>query len=198
MSTLIDFQPVMRREMPIEDLAARYTNADLGEALRAYVAFTRGVMSTVTDAEATFVPPDPDANDPYAASEAEQHVGWSLVHLVVHVTASAEEAAAFSSLLARGIAIGGRLRSETPWESVTTVAGALARLDESERMCLGYLAAWPDRPDLATVRILPEGSKWRPPNAPTQFLSGLLHWNNHVQQFERVAAYVRSLSLQPG
>src|SRR5260221_2729128 len=149
---LLTSQPVYNKEKPLGDLASQYSNADLHAALNSYVDFTIQIINSVSDEQAIYIPPDPDANDPYATTEAEHHVGWSLVHLVMHVTASAEEAAAFSSILARGIAIGGRLRSERDWRQVTTCAEAVGRFEECRRMFLALLSHWPDQPDLITER----------------------------------------------
>jgi hypothetical protein len=184
---LIDFQPVFSREKSLHDLANEYSHSDLCSALNSYVEHTIQVIQNVGDEQAAFVPPDPGADDPYAVNEEERHMGWSLIHLVMHVTASAEEAAAFSSILARGIAIGGRLRSECDWRQVTTCQDVLARLEECRRICMAYLAAWPDQPDLATVRIMPENMSWMKPNAQVSFLFGLMHWHRHLDQFELVA-----------
>ena len=188
---LIDFQPVFNKEKALIDLANEYSHADLGAALNSYVDFTLQIINGVDDEQATYIPADPNADDPHATTEADRHIGWNLVHLVMHVTATAEEAAAFSSILARGIAIGGRLRSERDWREVTTCAEAVARLEECRRMCLAYLATWPDRPDLATVRIMPENLGWLKPNAPVSFLAGLMHWHKHIEQFQQVAEQAR-------
>lgn len=188
---LIDFQPMFRKEITFADLASQYSNAGLATALNAYVDFTRQIIHSVSDEQATFVPSDLDAHDPYAASEADQHAGWSLVHLVAHVTASAEEAAAFSSILARGIAIGGRLRKECDWRQMTTCVMAATRLEECRRTCLGYLATWPEPPDLATTRIMPENTPWPAPNATGSFLVGLMHWSVHIPQFQKTAEQAR-------
>jgi hypothetical protein len=193
---LIDFQPVFQKEKTLLDLANEYDHADLGAALNSYVDFTLQIINGVGDEQATYIPYDSHADDPHALAKADRHIGWSLVHLVMHVTATAEEAAAFSSILARGIAIGGRLRSERNWREVTTCAEAVARLEECRRMCLAYLATWPDRPDLATVRIMPENLSWMKPNAPISFLAGLLHWHKHIEQFQQVAEQVRACAVQ--
>ncbi len=189
---LIDFQPVFDRTQTLGELAAGYGRADLGAALDRYVDFTREVINGVTDAQAAWIPVDQAADDPHAASEADRHAGWSLIHLVMHVTASAEEAAAFSSILARGIAISGRLRSERDWQQVTGCRETVGRLEECRRICHGYLSAWPDSPDLATVRIMPDTMAWMKPNAAVSFLAGLLHWQRHVEQLRRVADEARA------
>src|SRR5258708_8940896 len=137
---IINSQPVYNKEKTLGDLASQYSNADLHAALNSYVDFTIQIINSVSDEQALYIPPDPDANDPYATTEAEHHVGWSLVHLVMHVTASAEEAAAFSSILARGIAIGGRLRSERDWRHGTTWSEAVPRLETRPPNSLAYLS----------------------------------------------------------
>jgi hypothetical protein len=189
---VINFQRVYAKEQSLGDLASQCSTADLGNALNSYVDSTIRIISSVSDEQVVYIPHDPDANDLYATTDAERHVGWSLVHLVMHVMASAEEAAAFSSILARGITIGGRLHSERDWRQVTTCAEMVARLEECRRMCLTYLATWPDPPDLATQRIMPENLSRMKPNAPISFLAGLMHWHRHLEQFQKVAAEVCS------
>ena len=185
---LINFQPVFKKEKTLIDLANESSQADLSKAINGYIDFTLQIINGVSDEQATYIPVDPEADDPHAATEADRHVGWSLIHLVMHVTATVEEAAAFSSILARGISIGGRLRSERNWREVTTCAEAIARLEECRRMCLAYLATWPDQPDLSTRRIMPDDFKWPGPNAMISFLAGLMHWHKHLEQMQRVAA----------
>lgn len=187
---LINFEPVYKKEMTLGDLAAQFDNARLREALNNYVDFTIQIVNSLSDEQAIYIPSDPTADDPYAASEVERHIGWSLVHLVMHVTASAEEAAAFSSILARGVSIGGRLRYEQDWRYVTTCTEAVARLEECRRICLSYLATWPDQPHLDTIRVMPEHMSWMKPNAPISFLAGLMHWNAHVEQLQKAAEQI--------
>jgi hypothetical protein len=193
---LIDFQPVFKKEKTLIDLANEYSHAGLGDALNSYVDVTLQIINSVSDEQAQYIPFDPEADDPHAATEADRHIGWSLIHLVMHVTATAEEAAAFSSILARGIAIGGRLRRWRNWRAVTTCAETVARLEECRRMCLAYLATWPDRPDLSTKRTMPEDFKWPGPNAPISFLAGLMHWHKHIEQLQQVAEQARACVAQ--
>lgn len=189
---IIDFQPILMKEKNLLDLASGYTQTDLIDTLNWYIDFTMNVVvNTTSDKQATDIPIDPHADDPYAASEEERHMGWSLVHLVTHITASAEEGAAFSSILARGIAISGRLRKEYDWRRVTTRTFALQRLEECRRICLGYLATWPDQPDFSTLRIMPEHLNRLKANAPVSFVYGLLHWYNHIEQIQNASGQVR-------
>jgi hypothetical protein len=112
-------------------------------------------------------------------------LAWTLGHVIVHVTASSEESAAIAAELARGVPHrGGRSRSEVPWETVRTVAGCRARLEESRRMRLASLDMWPDRADLSNGYAWREGMD--PFNAPAQFSLGLLHDDNHLDQIREI------------
>ena len=90
----------------------------------------QSTISSATDRVATFV-----ARDPQATTGDE--LGWTLGHVLAHLTATIEEAAATSSVLARGVQIesGVRLRYETPWEEIRTAQQLQARLIESQRIC---------------------------------------------------------------
>jgi hypothetical protein len=185
----IDFSPVQQGDMQLIDLARRLTVDDLRAAGSASIDKLLGYLKDLNDADVTFDPHDPDAHDPYAVP-GEEHIGWSLAHLVVHVTASTEEWAAYSSILARGIAYPAdpRLRYETPWQAVTTWAECVQRLEESRRMRLAYLDTWPDKPFLEVRRQLSPRFIERVGeiNAPAAFLYGLKHEVGHYDQFREV------------
>jgi hypothetical protein len=104
-----------------------------------------------------------------------------------------EEGAAFSSLLARGVSVVGRLRYEVPWQEITTRAQALNRLDESRRMCLAYLDTWPDEPHLDTLReISPKFvEKFGNLNATASYLFGFKHMWEHIEQIEKTLQQVQ-------
>jgi hypothetical protein len=191
---LIDFQPLFKREILPIDFAMKYGPEDLRTAIHNYVNTTLEIISSVPDAQLFQIPEDPEADDPHAI-EAERHQGWSLAHLVLHVTASFEEGAAFSSLLARGIVIGGRLRYEQDWHLVNTSTEVVARLEECRRIGLAYLDSWPDQPHLETLRIMPEKLNWMKVNGPTAFLNGLMHWHKHLEQFQKVADHMKNTSV---
>jgi hypothetical protein len=192
---MIDFSPLERGETNLLGLSEGVTVAHLRAWTRESVASLRAIIREADDAMITFVPYDPDANDPWA-DDAMKHVGWTLGHLVAHVTATSEESAATSAMLARGIAYPAdpRLRYETPWQDIDTQAKALQRLDESLRMRLGALDMYPDKPHLETYRQLsPSGLvRWGPLNAPAQFLSGLRHEVGHTTQFRDVLRQARA------
>jgi hypothetical protein len=192
--TMIDFSPLERGETNLFGLSEGVTVDDLRVWTRESIATLLAIIRKADDAMITFVPHDPDAHDPWAEGDM-QHTGWTLGHLVAHVTASSEESAAIAAMLARGIPYPAepRLRYETPWEDIDTQAKAKRRLRESLRMRLGALAMFPDAPHLDTYRQLaPSGlARWGPLNAPAQFLSGLRHEVGHYAQFREVLRQAR-------
>jgi hypothetical protein len=189
-TVLIDFSPIDRQEIKMLEFAQRFSLADLRAASNASLDTILDIIKDMTDAQLTFDPHDPQANDPHAVP-GEEHIGWSLAHLIVHVTASAEEGAAYSSLLARGIPYPRepRPRYETHWQTVKTRAQVLKRLEESRRIRNGYLDTWPDQPHLDMYRELSEGflARFGPLNASASFLFGLKHEQGHFDQFREVA-----------
>src|SRR5215469_15379775 len=133
------------------------TREDLRRLTKQLITQVTKMLRRCVDADVTFVPVDPQASDPGAADE-EQNVAWTLGHIIVHMTASAEEAAAIAAELARGVSYHGRSRYEVPWRSVTTVAECKARLLESGRIRCASLDMWPDRPHFETTYSLSQGA----------------------------------------
>ena len=105
-----------------------------------------------------------EANDTFAAKPEEVGLSWTLGHVVVHTAASSEESAALALVLARGLAVEGRSRYKVPWERALTVAFIRHRIEESRRMRLAMLAAWPDEPHFDNFYAPYEGR--RPMNSP--------------------------------
>ena len=185
---MIDFSPVQADEMKIADLAKQTSKEDLLNSSNESIDRMLALLVNATDADIIFDPTDEGANDPYA-TEGEETIGWSLGHLIAHVTASSEEGAAFSSVLARGHALAERPRYETPWRDITTVAQCVQRLEESRRMRNAYLNTWPDEPHLDVIRAgMSEGFvNWTGPlNAIGCFLLGLGHELGHFAQIKEV------------
>jgi hypothetical protein len=186
---MIDFSGVDNKTQKVYDIAPNYTVDDLRRASNESIDFMLDILRDLTDADVTFDPVDPLADDPYA-KEGEEKIGWNLAHLVVHVTATSEEWAAYSPILARGIAYPSepRLRYETEWQTVTTHSQCVQRLEESRRMRLAALDMWPDTPNLDVKRELsPRFAEYAGPiNAPAAFLFGLYHEHQHRGQFEDV------------
>lgn len=186
---MFDFTPTRTSGMKLLEFAQQneITQHTLRLAINAYVDATLDVIADLSDAELTFEPIDEQADDPYAP-EAERRIGWNLAHLVLHITASLEEGAAFGSILARGVEIGGRLRYEPDWRAFTTKAQVVARLEECRRMCLAYLDTWPNPPHLETYRQFEERAAafFGKMNAVASVLGGLRHWDSHLDQLREV------------
>jgi hypothetical protein len=189
----IDFTPLFNRSISALEFAEPFSLDDLRAATGTYLDTVLDLLKDFGDAQLTFGPDDPKAQDNFASTDEEVHMGWSLAHLVLHVTASLEEGAAISSLLARGIPIEGRFRYEPDWRTVTTRQQVLVRIEECRRMCLAYLDAWPDEPHLDVYRKFPDGSLFAAVrhNAPASFLFSMSHLVGHLDQFREVAAQVR-------
>lgn len=162
-----------------------YRRADLIAATEAMTGYLLGLVGGLPDAAVTFEPQDPAAHDPYAATDSETAMPWTLGHVVVHITASCEEACARGSSLARGVAIRTRSRWEVPWESVTTTAQVVHRLEESHRMQMAFLNTWPDSPHLDVTYDKYE-EYWGKLNAVGMTLSGLHHAADHYEQIGEI------------
>lgn len=189
MTNLIDFTPVREKHLRLQEFAAQFSQPDLIAATHASIDLLLAIIEPADDAAIAYLPVDPNAHDPYAVAGEEQ-IGWSLGHLVAHVTASSEENAALASLLARGIPYPRepRLRYETPWQQITTKAAAVQRLEESRRMRLGYLATFPDQPFLDVLRDSSDRYRelFGEQNAIAAVLFGLYHEWQHYDQFRDV------------
>lgn len=186
---MIDFSPMRDGETSYLEYAKQenITAADLKQYSDESIDFLLSLTDGLNDADIVFNPEDPEAHDPFAV-EGEESIGWTFGHLIAHVTASSEEGAALSSLLARGIAASERPRYETPWREIATVAQARQRLEESRRMRNAYLETWPDVPFLDVYRAISERfvARFGNMNAPAAFLFGLSHEVGHYDQIKDV------------
>ena len=182
---MLDFSRVRSREVTLARLVEGLTKEDLRVLTNEMIDCQLELITGCDDAAVVFVPSDPDAKDPYAADAAEADIAWTLGHVIVHITASAEEAAFIAAEMARGVLREGRSRYETPWPAVTTIAQCRARLEESRRMRLATLDMWPDEPHLdVTVDY-----RWLrdPLNAVGRFAMGLYHDDDHLAQIAEIA-----------
>lgn len=188
---MLDFTGVKNRSRSFADLAAGLTKADLYQLTDEMIDTMQTIIADAVDADVVFVPEDPEANDTFGKPE-EANLSWTLGHVIVHVTASSEEAAALALVLARGLPVEGRSRYETPWESVTTIAQIHQRLEESRRMRKAMLDAWPDAPHLdVTYDPFPGVSGI---NAIGRFILGLYHDNDHLGQLTEIMRQAREVN----
>lgn len=186
---LTDFTPVQNTDVKLYEFAQAFSIDDLRAATNASIDEILRIIGDA-DAQVTFFPDDPKADDPYAPPE-ERYLGWTLAHLVAHVTASSEEGAAYSAILARGIPYPRepRLRYETDWHALKTREQVLQRLAESRQIRLAALDMWPAEPHLDVFRESSEHAleKNGPSNAQSAFLAGLKHEWAHLDQFRETA-----------
>ncbi len=180
---MLDFEPVRQGKQTLADLARDLAPADLHRLTDEMIDTVLSIIEGVTAADVVFVPEDPAANDTFGKAE-EGNLAWTLGHVIVHATASSEEAAALSSRLARGIEIEGRSRYETDWRTVRSVAQVRQRLEESRRMRHAFLNTWPDE---AHLDVLYNGfASYGPMNAVARFLLGLMHEDSHLEQMREI------------
>ena len=192
---MLDFQSVRDKKITFNELTANLTVVDLHRLTDEMVDTMLDLIAGVTDADVVFVPIDPEADDPYAEDTGEAALAWTLGHVIVHATASAEEAAAQSSELARGIVINGRSRYEVAWETFTRAEQIHHRLEESRRMRHAYLNTWPDEPHLETT-FTADYPGAKPRNAIQRFAAGLGHDDAHLGQIKEIMRQAQAARLQ--
>lgn len=189
---MLDFTPVRNKEMTLPELTKPLTVGALRKLTHEMIDRQLSMIANCTDADVVFVPIDPGADDPYAASEEEKNISWTLGHLIVHATASSEEAAFLAAELARGVPYEPhRSRSEVKWTDITTIEQCRARLEESRRMRLACLDIWPDKPYLENT--YPSKRSGWVINPVTQFVFGLIHDDSHLAQIEEVVRQARAV-----
>jgi DinB superfamily len=180
----LDFTPVRSGALSMNDFAAALTIEQLRVLSAASVERMLALLAGRVDADVTFVPADPEADDSAAADPADRGLAWTLGHNIVHATASDEEYAITAANLARGVPFQSRPRYETPWASVTTIEQCLQRLRESRRIRLASLDLWPDEPHLALGYVAWGSSGWV--NAKGIFAWGLAHDADHERQMGKI------------
>src|SRR5215470_14239067 len=99
---MLDFTGVSNGSQTIADVAASLTKADLYQLTDEMIDTMRMIVADAIDADVSFEPEDPNANDLFGKPE-EVALPWSLGHVIVHTTASAEESAVLALTLARGL-----------------------------------------------------------------------------------------------
>ena len=185
---MLDFTSVKNKTVSFSDLARDLTKTDLRNLTNEMIDTMLSIISDATDEDVVFVPQDPNADDPFGIPE-EKDLVWTLGHVAVHTTASSEESAALALTLARGLVPEGRSRYEVPWRTVQTIGQVRHRFEESRRMRLAMLDAWPDEPHLdVTYAPSPRFGSY---NAISRFIMGLYHDDDHLGQLREIMRQVR-------
>ncbi|NTU62695.1 MAG: DinB family protein [Chloroflexi bacterium] len=182
---MFDFTPVIQKQAKLSELTTKLTVDDLRQYTNEMIDMMLQLIAACPDSAVTFLPVDAQAYDQYAATEAEFNLPWTLGHVIVHVTASAEESAFLAAELARGVTFHGRSRFEVPWESITSIAQCRDRLEESRRLRLASLELWPAPPHLDNHYEVP-GWPTGPINGVTRFMLGLSHDHAHLEQIQAI------------
>jgi len=192
---MLNFQAFHDKLITYPELVAGLTRDDLAALTDEMIDTTLSLIAGCADADVTFEPVDPQAYDPYAATAEETHMPWTLGHVIVHNTASSEEAAAVAAELARGVAYHGRSRYEVPWTEMRTIADCRHRLEESRRMRLASLGMWPDAPHLDNQY---QGWSEGPVvNAIGRFVLGLMHEESHLGQIREIVRQAQAARGSP-
>jgi hypothetical protein len=181
---MLDFYAVREGQVSIEELVEGLTRQDLADLTDEMIDAMLDQIQDCVDRDVTFEPVDRAAHDPYASDPADVDLAWNLGHVIVHVTASAEESAFLAAELARGVENHGRSRYEVPWQSMTSMAGCRQRLKESRRMRVGSLGMWPDPAFLDNGYRPWEGAP--EVNAVGRFVLGLMHDDSHLEQLAEI------------
>ena len=186
---MLDFQALRDGSINFDALVAGLTREDLRDLTFEMIDTVLELIGDCVDGDVIFQPLDAVADDPYAASAEELTMPWTLGHVIVHITASAEESAAIATELARGVPYHGRSRYEVPWQEMRTIEGCRSRLHESLRMRLRSLEMWPDEPHLdTTYQAWSDGPLV---DAIGRFVLGLLHSEDHLEQIRDVVGQAR-------
>jgi len=180
-----NFDPVRNNEITLNDLTAGLNRGDLIDLTNEMIDSQLNLISECSDTDIVFVPDDPLADDPFAENPEDVTLAWNLGHVIVHVTASSEEAAAIAAELARGVKYHGRSRYETPWQTVITIVQCQDRLEESRRIRLASLEMWPVQPHLDNYFRSRPGAPVM--NAVSRFIYGLQHDDDHLEQITKIA-----------
>ena len=192
---MLDFKAVRENQMTITDLAAKLSPDDLRDLTDEMIDTQLRLIADCTDPDVVFVPDDPKAHDPFAEDPEEVSLAWTLGHVIVHVTASSEEAAAISTELARGVKYHGRSRFETPWQTVKTIQQCRIRLEESRRMRQASLEMWPDQPRLDNEYKSRPGAPAM--NTRSRFIYGLMHDDDHLRHLAEIVEQAKKARTHP-
>ena len=187
---MIDFTPLRNKQTSLVRMARQLTPLDFKSATLGLFDHLLDQIADCVDEDVTFLPADPQANDPYAADPSETHLPWTLGHVIVHLNASLEESAFLAAELARGVTNHGRSRYEVPWVSISTVEQCRRQVEQSRRMCLASLDMWPDPPNYENTYIPWKGVGKI--DARGRYLLGLKHADDHLGQIADIIAQAKA------
>jgi len=187
---MLNFKAVRDGEITLSELITDLTLDDLRKFTNEMIEEILSMISDCVSADVVFQPSDPEAHDPFAEKPEDVDLAWTLGHVIVHITASAEEAAALAAELARGVALHGRSRYEVAWGEMKTIEMCRHRLEESRRIRLASLGMWPDEPHLEiTHTVWKNGPKV---NAIGRFVLGLSHDDSHIEQIADIVSQAKA------
>lgn len=187
---MLDFYRTRSKEITFTKLCEGLAVPDLRVLTNEMIDHQLELISGCTDADVVFVPEDPAARDDAAATAEEVNLPWTLGHVIVHVTASSEEAAFLAAEMARGVDYAPRRsRSEVHWTTVHTITQCRQRLEESRRMRLASLDLWPDKPYLDNTYTSAHSGMIV--NPVVRFVFGLSHDDAHLGQIADIIAQAR-------
>ena len=192
---MFDFTPTFQPQVKLSELTAHLTVDDLRRYTNEMIDTILDIIATCDDADVTFEQLDPEANDTFAETEAEVHMAWTLGHVIVHVTASAEESAFLAAELARGVKFHGRSSYEVPWQTMTSIAQCRDRLEESRRMRLASLELWPRPPHVENSYEIP-GRYGGPITCSARFMLGLRHDDAHLNHLRDIVQQAHATQQQ--
>jgi len=181
---MLDFEAVREKRMTLAERCAGLTVDDLRALTHEMVDTMQALIAGCGDSDVIFHPSDPAADDPDAGDAGDVNAAWTLGHVIVHTTASAEESAFLAAELARGVENHGRSRYETPWETMKSIAQCRTRLEESRRIRLASLDLWPDNAHMENTYV-PWPSAG-PINCVRRFVLGLYHDDDHLDQIAEI------------
>jgi hypothetical protein len=170
----LDFEAIKSRQKSMPEQVSSVLQGDLPGLAQELYDRLDALSTGVTVEQVTFVALDP-------AQDSEP--GWNLAHIILHITATAEEGMALGSTLARGVEVTGRSRHEPDWETVTTAEQVAQRLAESRRMVFAFLDTWPDAPYLENTY---QHNFFGPMNAISHATLGLYHGQSMLPQVEEI------------
>jgi hypothetical protein len=188
---MIDYDLLRDKKVTLKELTNGLTVVDLHDLTDEMLEIVIQLIEGASDDDVIFEPSDPEAHDQFASDPNEVNMPWTLGHVIVHITASAEEGAAQATTLARGVEITGRSRYETHWQTIHTIAQVRHRLDESCRMCHTLLSAWPDEPHLENT-YTPKYPGAEARNAIGYYVASLGHSDAHLGQIKDIMEQARS------